>query len=99
MNGGNVEDAYNSTLLLLEAKLTLTNKGLHDFPEMSFTLPFAEMLHVNLQLVVELNYDSDVLHGYVDQNVPRLNICQETNVTVVFNVVVGQAKPLYIACY
>jgi len=30
-NGGTTEDAYNNTLLLLEAKLALTNKGLHDF--------------------------------------------------------------------
>ncbi len=38
-NGGTTDDAYNDTLLLLEAKLALTNKGLHDFPEMLFALP------------------------------------------------------------
>jgi len=37
-NGGIAEDAYNDTLLLLEAKLALTNKGLHDFSEMPLTL-------------------------------------------------------------
>jgi hypothetical protein len=30
-NGGTTEHAYIDTLLLLKAKLTLTNKGLHDF--------------------------------------------------------------------
>jgi hypothetical protein len=39
MNGSNAEDAYNNTLLLLKAKLTLTNKGLHDFSEMLLALP------------------------------------------------------------
>jgi hypothetical protein len=77
-NGGNAEDAYNNTLLLFEAKLALTNKGLHDFPEMSHALPPAEMLCVNPLLDVELNYDRDVLHGNVDQNLSRLNICLET---------------------
>jgi hypothetical protein len=48
MNGGTIEDAYNDTLLLLEAKLALTNKGLHDFLEMPLTLLPIEMLHVNL---------------------------------------------------
>jgi hypothetical protein len=38
-NGGTVEDVYNDTLLLLEAKLALTNKGLHNFPEMPLILP------------------------------------------------------------
>jgi hypothetical protein len=38
MNGGNAKDAYNDTVLLLEAKLTLANKGLHNFLEMSFAL-------------------------------------------------------------
>jgi hypothetical protein len=65
----------------------LTNKGLHDFLEMPLALPPTKMLCVNLQLVVELDYDKDVLHGYVDQNLPRLNICQEIVVIVVFNVV------------
>jgi len=64
------------------------NKGLHDFSEMSFALPPAKMLHVNPQLATELDYDRDVLHGYVDQNLPWLNICQEIVVTVVFNAVV-----------
>jgi hypothetical protein len=86
-NGSIVEDANNDTLLLLEAKLMLMNKGLHEFPEMSLALPLAKFLHVNPQLVVELNYDRDVLHGYVDQNLPQLNICQEIVVTAVFNVV------------
>ncbi len=65
-NGGTIEDAYNNTLLLLEAKLALTNKGLHDFSEMPFVLPPVEMLSVNPQLATELDYDRDVLHGYVD---------------------------------
>ncbi len=87
MNGGTAKDAYNDTLLLLEAKLALTNKGLHDFPEMMFVLPLVKMLRVNPQLVVELDYDKDILHGYVDQNLLRLNICQETTVTTVFNAI------------
>jgi hypothetical protein len=62
-NGG---ATYNNTLLLLKAKLTLTNKGLHDFSKKSFALLPAKMLRVNLQLVTELDYNRDVLHGYVD---------------------------------
>jgi hypothetical protein len=46
-NGSTAEDAYNNTLLLLETKLALTNKGLHDFPEMPLALPLIEMLRVN----------------------------------------------------
>jgi hypothetical protein len=65
-NGGTVEDAYNDTLLLLEAKLALTNKGLHNFSKMLLILPPVEMLCVNPQLAAELHYDRDVLHGYVD---------------------------------
>jgi hypothetical protein len=86
-NGGTTEDTYNDTLLLLEAKLALTNKGLHNFSKMPFALPHVEMLRVNPQLAMELDYDRDVFHSYVDQNLPRLNICQETAVTVVFNVI------------
>jgi hypothetical protein len=86
-NGGTIKDAYNNTLLFLEAKLTLTNKGLHNFPKMSFALSLVEMLHVNPQLDAELDYDRDVLHGYVNQNLPRLNICQETIVTAVFKAI------------
>jgi hypothetical protein len=74
-NGGTAEDAYNDTLLLLEAKLMLMNKGLHDFSKMLLALPLAKMLHVNPQLAAELDYDRDVLHGYVDQNFSRFNIC------------------------
>jgi hypothetical protein len=87
-NGGTIEDAYNDTLLLVEAKLTLTNKGLHDFSKMPLALPPAEMLRVNPQLVAKLDYDKDVFHGYVDLNLPRLNICQETTINVVFNIIV-----------
>jgi hypothetical protein len=86
-NGGTTDDAYNDTLLLLEAKLALTNKGLHDFPEMPLALPLVNMLRVNLQLTAELDYDRDVLHGYINQNLPRLNICQEIAVTTVFNAI------------
>jgi len=86
-NGGTVDDAYNDTLLLLEAKLVLTNKGLHDFPEMPLALLPVKMLHVNPQLVVELDYDRDVLHGYINQNLSRLNICQEIVVITVFNAI------------
>jgi hypothetical protein len=86
-NGGTTKDAYNDNLLLLEVKVTLTNKGLHDFPKMPLVLPLAKMLCVNLQLATELDYDKDILHGYVDQNLPRLNICYEIAVTIVFNVV------------
>jgi len=46
-NRGITEDAYNDTLLLLKAKLVLTNKGLHDFLEMSLALSPTKMLHVN----------------------------------------------------
>jgi len=74
-NGSITENAYNDTLLLLEAKLTLINKGLHDFLKMLFALLLEEMLHVNLQLVAEFDYNKDVFHGYVDQNFLRLNIC------------------------
>jgi hypothetical protein len=74
MNGGTAEDAYNDTLLFLETKLALTNKGLHDFPEMSLTLSLAKMVRVNPQLAAELDYDKDVqwLH---ELESPRLNIC------------------------
>jgi hypothetical protein len=74
-NGGIAEDAYNDTLLFVKAKLTLMNKSLHNFPEMLFTLPHVEMLYVNPQLVAEFDYDRDVLHDYIDHNLPRLNIC------------------------
>jgi primosomal protein N' len=63
------------------------NKGLHDFPEMSLALPPIETLRVNPQLVAELNYDRDVLHRYVDQNLPQFNIFQETAITIVFNAI------------
>jgi hypothetical protein len=86
-NGGTIKDAYNDTLLLFETKLALMNKRLHDFPEMPLALPPTETLRVNLQLVAELNYDRDVLHQNVDQNLPRLNICQETAITAVFNAI------------
>jgi hypothetical protein len=65
----------------------LTNKGLHDFSEMSLVLSPTKMLHVNPQLAAELDYNKDVFHGYIDQNLPQLNICQEIVVTVVFNVI------------
>jgi len=65
----------------------LTNKGLHDFPEMPLALPLVKMLHVNLQLAAELDYDRDVLHGYINQNLPWLNICHEIAVTTVFNTI------------
>jgi hypothetical protein len=71
----NAKDVYNNTLLLLEAKLTLMNKGLRDFLELPLTLSPAEMLRVNPQLATELNYNRDVLHGYVDHNLLRFNIC------------------------
>jgi hypothetical protein len=63
------------------------NKGLHDFPEMLFALLLVKMMRVNPQLVVELDYDRNVLHCYVDQNLPWFNICQEIVVIVVFNTV------------
>jgi hypothetical protein len=65
-NGGIADDAYNDTLLLLEAKLALTNKGLHDFSKMPFALPPVKMLRVNPQLAIELDYDRDILHGYIN---------------------------------
>jgi hypothetical protein len=77
MNGGTIEDAYNDTLLLLKATLVLMNKRLHDFLEMPLILPFAKMLRVNPQFVAELDYDRNILHGYIDQNLLRLNICQK----------------------
>jgi len=86
-NGGTVDDAYNNTLLLLEAKLALTNKSLHDFLKLPLALSLVKMLHVNPQLAAKLDYDRDVLHGYINQNLPRLNICQETTVITMFNVV------------
>jgi hypothetical protein len=86
-NGGIVKDAYNDTLLLLEAKLTLTNKSLDDFPKMLLALPPAEMLRVNPQLAAELDYDRDVFHGYIDQNLPRLNIFRETVVIIMLNAI------------
>jgi ATP-dependent DNA helicase PIF1 len=45
------------------------------------------MLHVNPQLLAELDYDKDILHGYVDKNLPQLNICQEKVVITVFNTI------------
>ncbi len=36
---------------------------------------------------MELDYDKDVLHGYINQNLPQLNICQETVVTTMFNAI------------
>ncbi len=54
---------------------------------MPLALPRAEVQRVNPQLVAELDYDRDVLHDYVNQHLPRLNICQETAVTAVFNAI------------
>jgi len=45
------------------------------------------MLRVNLQLAAELDCDREVLHGYINQNLPRLNICQKIAVTIVFNAI------------
>jgi len=45
------------------------------------------MLCVNPQLAAELDYDRDVLHGYINQNLLRLNICQEIAVTIMFNAI------------
>ncbi len=96
-NGSSTEDSYNDAVLFLEAKLTLTNKGLHDFPEMQLVLSPTEMLCVNPQLATELDYDRDVLHGYVKQNFSRLNICQEKIVTTVLNVVAqGKGAILFL---
>jgi hypothetical protein len=86
-NGGTVDDAYNDTLLLLKAKLALMNKGLHDFSKMPLALPPVKMLHVNPQLATELDYDRDVLHGYINQNLPRFNICHEIAVITMFNTI------------
>ncbi len=65
----------------------MTNKGLHNFLKMLLALLPVEMLRVNPQLDAKFNYDRDVLHRYVNQNLLRLNICQETIVIAVFNVV------------
>jgi hypothetical protein len=55
------------------------------------------MLHVNLQLDTELDYDGNVLHGYVDKNFLRLNICRETNVTVMFNAIAqGEGEVFFL---
>jgi len=54
---------------------------------MSFALPPVNMLRVNPQLAAELDYDRGVFHGYINQNLPRLNICQEIAVTIVFNTI------------
>jgi len=86
-NGGIADDAYNDTLLFLEAKLALTNKGLHDFPKMPLALVPVKMLRVNPQLAAKLDYNRDIFHGYINQNLPRLNICQEIAVTTMFNAI------------
>jgi hypothetical protein len=36
---------------------------------------------------MKLDYNRNVFHDYVDQNLLRLNICQETTITIVFTVV------------
>jgi hypothetical protein len=54
---------------------------------MLFALPPIKMLRVNPQLATKLNYDKNVFHGYINQNLSRLNNSQETVVTIVFNVV------------
>jgi hypothetical protein len=38
-------------------------------------------------LAAKLDYNRDVLHGYINQNLSRLNICQEIVVTTVFNAI------------
>jgi hypothetical protein len=63
------------------------NKGLHDLPKMLLALPPVKMLCVNPQLAAELDYDRNVLHGYINQNLLWLNICQEIVVTIVFNAI------------
>jgi hypothetical protein len=86
-NGGTADYAYNDTLLLFEAKLVFINKGLHDFSKMLLTLPPVKILCVNPQLAIELDYNRDVLHGYINQNLSRLNICQEIANTIMFNAI------------
>jgi len=96
-NGGTAEDAYNDTLLLFEAKLVLTNKILHHFLEMPLVLSSVEMFRANPQLATKLDYDRDVLHGYINQNFPRFNICQKTTVTAMFNVIAqGEGVVFYL---
>jgi hypothetical protein len=45
---------------------------------------------------MEFDYDRDILHGYIDQNLLWLNICQEIVVIVVFNVVTQGEGALFI---
>ncbi len=45
------------------------------------------MMLVNLQLAAKLDYDKNVLHGYINQNLLRLNIYQEIAVTIMFNAI------------
>ncbi len=54
---------------------------------MPLALPPIKMMRVNPQLAAELDYDRDVLHGYINQNLPQLNICQEIAVTIVLNTI------------
>jgi energy-coupling factor transporter ATP-binding protein EcfA2 len=54
---------------------------------MSLALLPVKMLCVNPQLAIELDYDRDIFHGYINQNLPWLNICKETVVIVVFNTI------------
>jgi hypothetical protein len=64
---------------------------------MSFVLPLVEMLRVNPQLVAKLDYDRDVLHGYIHHNFPWFNICQETFVIALFSVVAqGEGVVLFL---
>jgi hypothetical protein len=56
-----------------------------------------EMFCVNPQLAAELNYDRDVLHGYIEQSLPRLHICQKIIVTAMFNAIAqGEGALLFL---
>jgi hypothetical protein len=54
---------------------------------MPLALPLVKMLRVNPQLATEIHYNRNVLHGYINQNLLQLNICQKTIVTSMFNAI------------
>jgi hypothetical protein len=62
---------------------------------MLFALPLVEMLHVNPQLVAKHDYNRDVLHCYVNQNLPWFNICQEIIITTMLNAVAQGEGEVY----
>jgi hypothetical protein len=81
--GGTLDDAYNDSLLLLEGRLAMANKGLRDFPAM---VPVG-IKRVNPLIESELDYDREALRAHVERSLPLLNRDQDRAVVSILSAV------------